>query len=292
MLTEGTTGIFRPLLRHGQLLAANVMANVCEGKIYQRLINLSDNEMKIPRNTRLAEFTALSASDVLISMDEPDSPDSNNKTLSNGTSKVTLAAATINNSTSKISDQVHIGHDVLTPDQVKVVQQLVDEFSDIFRPHLRKCSIVEHRIDLLPDQRPFRRKPYKLPMQQEIMDKIIQNLKEQDVVRESTSPFSNPAFLVLKKGHKQGSLDSSAYRLVIDYRGLNRICISDSYPVPSLQDATEFIGATRFAYASSLDLSNSFFQIEIDENSRKYTGFSTGTMGGHHELTRLGIGLK
>ena len=136
-LPGGTTGISRPLLRHGHLLAANVMANVCDGKIYQRLINLSDNEVKIPRNTRLGEFTALSANDVLISMDEPDSPDSgSNKPFSSGTSKATIAAATINNSTSKISDQVHIGHDVLTPDQVKVVQQLVDEFSDIFRPHL------------------------------------------------------------------------------------------------------------------------------------------------------------
>ena len=177
-LPEGTTGISRPLLRHGQLLAANVMANVCDGKIYQRLINLSDNEVKIPRNTRLGEFTALSANDVLISMDEPDSPDSgNNKPFSSGTSKATIAAATINNSTSKISDQVHIRHDVHTPDQVKVVQQLVDEFSDIFRPHLGKCSIVEHRIDLLPDQRPFRQKLYKLPMQQQgIIDKIISNL--------------------------------------------------------------------------------------------------------------------
>ena len=89
------------------------------------------------------------------------------------------------------------------------------------------------------------------------------------------SCFSSP-----KKGHKQGSLEPSAYRLVIDYRGLNRLCISDSYPVPSLQDATEFIGATQFAYPSSLDLSNSFFQMEIDKDSRKYTAVSTGQMGG------------
>ena len=78
---------------------------------------------------------------------------------------------------------------------------------------------------------------------------------------------------------------------MIDYRGLNGLCISDSYPVPSLQDATEFINATQFAFASSLDLSNSFFQMEIDEEYRKYTAFSTGQMGGHHELTRLGMGL-
>ena len=103
---------------------------------------------------------------------------------------------TTDKSTSKISEEIHIGRDVLTAHQASCVEKLVDEFSDIFRPHLGKCSIVEHRIDLLPDQRPFRRKPYKLPVQQqEIMDKIIQNLKDQDVVRDSTSPFSSPAFL-------------------------------------------------------------------------------------------------
>ena len=32
--------------------------------------------------------------------------------------------------------------------------------------------------------------------------------------------------------------------------------------------------------------------MEIDKESRKYTAFSTGQMGGHHELTRLGMGLK
>ena len=32
--------------------------------------------------------------------------------------------------------------------------------------------------------------------------------------------------------------------------------------------------------------------MEIDEDSRKYTAFSKGQMGGHLELTRLGMGLK
>ena len=204
-LPEGTTGITRPLvpLRYGQWLAANVMANIRDGRIYQRVINLSDREVKILRNTRIGEFTALSANDVLISMDDSRVPDSETHNISSiSTSKETIVAATTDKckSTSKISEEIHLGRDVLTAHQVICVEKLVDEFSDIFRPHLRKCSIVEHRIDLLPDQRPFRRKPYKLPVQQqEVMDKIIQNLKDQDVVRDSTSPFNSPALLVLKK---------------------------------------------------------------------------------------------
>ena len=56
----------------------------------------------------------------------------------------------------------------------------------------------------------------------------IQRLADLNIIRKSTSDFYSPAFGILKK--------SGEIRIVVDYRVLNSMAISLSFPPPNIQE--------------------------------------------------------
>ena len=79
----------------------------------------------------------------------------------------------------------------------------------------------------------------------------------------------------------------AAYRLCIDYRGLNAITIKDSYPLPLITDAVDAVnGATVF---TTLDLLMGFFQVEIDKADAEKTAFVV--QNGHYQMKVMSMGL-
>ena len=92
-------------------------------------------------------------------------------------------------------------------------------------------------------------------------------MKELDVIKPSTSPWSSPIVLVSKK-------DGST-RFCVDYRKLNNITHKDSYPLPRIDDTIEaLVGAEWF---STLDLKSGFWQVPLDDAAKEKTAFSTGS---------------
>lgn len=69
----------------------------------------------------------------------------------------------------------------------------------------------------------------------------------------------------------------------MDYRKLNDITISDTFPLPSSEDILDHLGKSE--YLSSLDLASGFHQVLIHENDRQKTEFST--LYGHYEFNRM-----
>jgi hypothetical protein len=77
------------------------------------------------------------------------------------------------------------------------------------------------------------------------------------VVRPSKSPYASPVFLLPKSG--------GGYRMVVDYRKVNKKVCFDSYPLPTLELAfQQFSGATVF---SVLDLNSAYFQVPLTPQS-------------------------
>ena len=78
------------------------------------------------------------------------------------------------------------------------------------------------------------------------------------------------------------------WRLVIDYRQINKKLVADKFPLPRIDDILDQLG--RAKYFSCLELMSGFHQIKLEDDSRDLTSFSTNI--GSYRFTRLPYGLK
>ncbi|XP_050522940.1 uncharacterized protein LOC126895280 [Daktulosphaira vitifoliae] len=122
------------------------------------------------------------------------------------------------------------------------------------------------------------------------IEKQTEELLKAGIVEESSSPYSNPVFLVAKnQGQCSKSQEGSKeYRMVIDFRKLNEIIYRESFPLPIIQNLYDCLAGNQ--YFSSLDATSGFHQIELSENSKALTAYSTENY--HVQFTRLPFGLS
>jgi RNase H-like domain found in reverse transcriptase/Reverse transcriptase (RNA-dependent DNA polymerase)/Retroviral aspartyl protease len=167
------------------------------------------------------------------------------------------------------------------------IRNICAEFNNIFALSTDKLTInnfYEQEIRLV-DKTPSFVKNYRIPHHQKaIINKQVQEMIENDVVESSRSPYNSPLLLVPKKGSK----DQAEWRLVIDYRNINKKVIGDKFPLPRIEEILDQLG--RAKYFSILDLKSGYHQIPVANNSRECTAFSTDQ--GHYQFKRLPFGLK
>lgn len=78
------------------------------------------------------------------------------------------------------------------------------------------------------------------------------------------------------------------FRIVVDYRAVNKAIVREPYPMPSLDKIwAEIPNGTLFF--TKLDLKDAYFHIELDESVRHFTTFMTAN--GLMRFTRLPFGL-
>ena len=92
------------------------------------------------------------------------------------------------------------------------------------------------------------------PEKLDILKTELNKLIELDVVYPSESPWGSPVHLVPKSG-------GGSWRIVCDYRALNKQTIPDSYALPHLTDFANDMAGSKFF--TSLDLFKSFHQIVV-----------------------------
>lgn len=126
--------------------------------------------------------------------------------------------------------------------------------------------------------------PYPANMRQEVENQITQLLKD-GIIRPSKSPYNSPIWIVEKKSDASGI---KKYRMVIDFKRLNAVTVSDTYPIPDISSTIASLGNSKFF--TTLDLTSGFHQIKMKEKDICKTAFST--MNGKFEFTRLPFGLK
>lgn len=164
---------------------------------------------------------------------------------------------------------------------------LCKEFSDIFawdKVLLTANNFYEQNLKVA-DDKPVYCKNYRTPQAQKAeINKQVTEMLVNGIIEPSTSNYNSPLLLVPKKqpdGQK-------SWRLVVDFRQLNKKLISDKFPLPRIDDILDQLG--RAKWFSIIDLFSGFHQIPLDEQSRDYTSFSTDS--GSFRFTRLPFGLS
>ena len=122
--------------------------------------------------------------------------------------------------------------------------------------------------------------------QEDIEDFKIQinELIQMNLIRESKSPHSSPAFMI----RKHSEIKRGKARMMINYKEVNKNSKFDGYYISNKEKLINF--AREKNYYSKFDCKSGFWQIKMDNDSIPITAFSTPR--GHYEWMVMPFGLK
>jgi len=170
------------------------------------------------------------------------------------------------------------------PEATAQFASVVKEYADVFKAPpagLPPQRGVVHEIPLVPGSVPPIRPIY--PMSQPELVELKRQLEEliaKGYVVPSVSPYGSPVLFVKKK--------SGELRLCVDYRGLNKISVKNSYPLPLIDELLDRLHGVE--YLSSIDLNSAYYQIRIADEDVPKTAFRCRY--GSYEFKVMPFGLS
>ena len=159
---------------------------------------------------------------------------------------------------------VSIGPNLDDPKQ-RDVKRTLGNFKDRLTDIPGRCNLGEHVLRL-EDKVPVRDKPYPIPhaLRKEVQ-KEVDNMLKMGIITKSTSPYACPLTMVVKP--------DGTYRCCVDTRRLNAKTEFDAEPIPDQEEI--FSQLSKDHYFSKIDLSKGYWQIPMEEESKKYATFVT-----------------
>ena len=168
----------------------------------------------------------------------------------------------------------------LPHDQRSDLVKLVQEYQIIFKDSPGRTNLLLHDVDV-GSSPPIKQHPYHLhPQKEKVVEEEVQYMLEHGLITPSNSPWSSPIVLVKKNDNQ--------YRLCFDYRKLNTVTISDTYPIPRLDDCIDQVGNATFI--SNFDLLKGYWQVGLTERAQTVSAFVT--KNGLYECCVMPFGMK
>lgn len=169
--------------------------------------------------------------------------------------------------------------DVPCCDDVEI-DMLLMEYKDLFRSIPGVTKLAYHHIPTAGN--PVRVPPRRVPAHyKEEVEHQIQQMLQEGIIEESSSPWMAPAVFVQKK--------SGEIRLCVDYRELNKKTQKDAYPLPLPDEVQDKLaGSTIF---STLDLQSGYWQLPVNPEDCYKTAFCPGPGMGLFQFQRMPFGL-
>ena len=126
--------------------------------------------------------------------------------------------------------------DHLNKEEKQHVENLIKKYADQF--HIPgepsgATTVLQHNIPTTDDQ-PIFSKQYRFPpIHKEEISRQVNELIDSKIIKPSQSPYNTPVWIVPKKLDSHGN---KKWRMVLDFRKLNKKTIGDSYPLPNITD--------------------------------------------------------
>ena len=188
----------------------------------------------------------------------------------------------------------------LTKIQRRTILELAAEFVGIFiRPPGKwaPAKVPPHHIETgnAPPIVTYRKVP--LGQRNLVEEELTQMLKK-GIISKARSPYINPIVLVKKKTAPYPNADSATppkpkYRFCIDLRMLNKQILPyvERGGIPQIKDVLDSLRGSQFY--SSLDLQSAFWAIDLTEESRDRTAFTSYYKGVIQQMrfNRMPFGL-
>ena len=184
---------------------------------------------------------------------------------------------------------------------VPPVGNLVAEYDDLFHG-IGKLKGVQVKLHIDDQIQPVAQKHRRVPFHlREKLDAELERLEKAEIIEkvESATDWVSPIVITPKKGTEE-------IRMCVDMGAPNRAIKRVRHVIPTIEDLRHDINGAKVF--SKLDLANGFHQLELHEDSRGITTFSThaglrrfrrlnfGTNSApeifHEELRKLLVGIK
>ena len=163
------------------------------------------------------------------------------------------------------------------------MRKLLQRFHDIFSQNKMDIGTfrgVRHKIDTRSHS-PVALNSRRVPLaMEEKVDEMVDQLLANKIIEETHSPWNAPIVLVAKK--------NGDIRMCVDYRKLNSITKRPIFPIPSSQQIFDSLSGAK--YFSTLDLSQGYHQIAMDDADAKKTAFTTRK--GQFQFNKMPFGLS
>lgn len=107
------------------------------------------------------------------------------------------------------------------------LNMLLAEYEELFvGPNsLPPKRTLDHSINLKPNSEPINVRSYKYPPHQKTeIERMVKEMLQQSLIKQSQSPYASLVLLVKKK--------DGSWRFCVDYRQFNALTIKDKFPYP------------------------------------------------------------
>lgn len=165
-----------------------------------------------------------------------------------------------------LNEVLERGSTHLNSRQQDAFREFLTDFRETFAEEVvaGSCTVLNHRITL-SDPCPIKQAPRRIPLHLRAeVGQILEDMKKQGVIEESSSPWMSPAVMVKKK---DGSI-----RFCVDYPKLSAVTVKDSYPLPRIDEILDQLAGN--AWFTTIDLKSGYWPVSLAPRDREKTAFS------------------
>ena len=168
----------------------------------------------------------------------------------------------------------------LEPSQQEELKQLIHEYEHLFPDIPTRTDKIYHDV-IVEDSKPVKQHPNRMnPLKQKYLQDEVKYLLENDFIEPSQSNYSSPCILVPKS--------NGTYRMCTDYRKVNSVTKTDSFPIPRIDDCIDKVGNSK--YVTKFDLLKGFWQVPLTDRAKEVSAFATPN--GLYQYKVMPFGMK